>query len=115
MLRGTKFIHFFVLCQQVATTSKQSAWPVLVTVNELPTVLRRKHVLMASVWLSKKKPVCNEYLQPFVAELCELARTGISFRRNGIFQTLKVKSCCCISDSIARPMIRNSKQFNGEY
>lgn len=69
--------------------------------------------MMASIWLSKKKPVCNEYLTPFVAELSELARTGVTFRRNGTIQTLKVKPLCCISDSIARPMIRNSKQFNG--
>lgn len=70
---------------------------------------------MASLWLSKKKPLCHEYLKPFVAELSELAETGVSFRRNGKIETLKVKPCCCISDTIARPMIRNSKQFNGEY
>lgn len=99
----------------MCTTSKQSAWPILITVNELPIVLRRKHVLMASIWLSKKKPVINEYLVPFVTELLELGRTGVSFRRNGTNVVLKVKACCCISDSIARPMIRNFKQFNGEF
>lgn len=70
---------------------------------------------MTSLWLSKKKPLCKEYLKPFVAEMRELARTGVTFRRNGKLKSVQVKPVCCISDTIARPMIRNSKQFNGEY
>ncbi|KAK3910840.1 Beta,beta-carotene 9',10'-oxygenase [Frankliniella fusca] len=108
-------LNFFIDGLQVATSSKQSAWPVLLTVNELPLELRRKHVLMASLWLSKKKPSCNQYLKPFVAELLELARTGVSYRRNSIVKSVKVKGCCCISDTVARPMIRNSTQFNGKF
>lgn len=115
VLKKFELILFFHISPQICTTSKQSAWPILITVNELPLMLRRKHVFMASLWLSKKKPVCNEYLKPFVMELLELAETGVSFRRNGTAVTLKVKACCCISDTIARPMIRNSKQFNGEF
>ncbi|KAK3913486.1 UPF0234 protein [Frankliniella fusca] len=108
-------VNFFIDGLQVATTSKQSAWPVLLTVNELPLVLRRKHVLMTSLWLSMKKPLCTEYLKPFVAEMRELARTGVTFRRNGKLKSVRVKPVCCISDTIARPMIRNSKQFNGKF
>ncbi|KAE8738351.1 hypothetical protein FOCC_FOCC016171, partial [Frankliniella occidentalis] len=108
-------VNFFIDGLQVATTSKQSAWPVLLTVNELPLALRRKHVLMTSLWLSKKKPVCKEYLKPFVAEMRELARTGVTYRRNGMLKSVRVKCVCCISDTVARPMIRNSKQFNGKF
>ncbi|KAJ1519062.1 hypothetical protein ONE63_011305 [Megalurothrips usitatus] len=96
-------------------TSKASAWPVLVTINELSIRLRRKHVLMACLWLSKRKPKCNEYLKPLVKECKELARTGVSFCRNGVTRVLKVKPCCFISDSIARPLTRNSMKFNGRF
>lgn len=95
------------------STSKNSAWPVLVSINELPLHLRRKHILMASVWLGKKKPVMNEYLKPFVRECIQLERDGISFKINGVEKALKVIPLVCISDSVARPTLRNATQFNG--
>lgn len=111
----TLTFNFFVDGLQIATTSKQSAWPVLVTINELPLHLRRKHVLMASVWLSKKKPNINQYLKPFVKEAIDLSSEGIKFNKSGIRVEVTVKPCVCISDSIARPLLRNSTQFNGEF
>lgn len=68
---------------------------------------------MASVWLGKKKPICNEYMKPFVEECKELAQHGINYKLNGERVHYKVKFLVCISDSIARPMLRNSSQFNG--
>ncbi len=94
-------------------TSKNSAHPVLFTINELPIHLRRKHVMMASVWLGKKKPVMNEYLKPFVRECIILERDGISFKTNGVDVHLRVIPLVGVSDSVARPTLRNSTQFNG--
>ncbi|XP_034254581.1 uncharacterized protein LOC117653190 [Thrips palmi] len=108
-------LNFFVDGFQVKCTSKSSAVPVLLNVNELPLHLRRKHVMMASVWLGKKKPNINEYLKPFVKECIELQQTGISFKINGQDKHLNVVPLMCISDSVARPTLRNSTQFNGDY
>ncbi|KAK3931225.1 LOW QUALITY PROTEIN: Transposable element P transposase [Frankliniella fusca] len=82
--------NFFVDGLQVRCTSKNSAHPVLFTRNELPIHLRRKHVMMASVLLGKKKPVMNEYLKPFVRECIILEREGISFKTNGVDIQLRV-------------------------
>ncbi|KAK3916163.1 50S ribosomal protein L32-3, partial [Frankliniella fusca] len=107
--------NFFVDGLQVRCTSKNSAHPVLFTLNELPIHLRRKHVMMASVWLGKKKPVMNEYLKPFVRECIILEREGISFKTNGVDIQLRVIPLLGVSDSVARPTLRNATQFNGDY
>ena len=112
---GCLTYNFFVDGVQISTTSKNSAWPVLLSVNELVLPLRRKHIIMASIWLSKKKPVCNQYLIPFVKESKELATRGVSVSVGGVIRTIHIKPVVCISDSIARPTLRNSTQFNGEF
>lgn len=112
---GYLTLNFFIDGLQIATTCKTAAWPVLVSVNEIPLHLRRKYLMMASVWLSKKKPKCNEYLKPFVKECLKLQTEGVQFKRNGQLCIQKFKVGVCISDSIARPLLRNCSQFNGTY
>lgn len=112
---GEISFNFFVDGVQVATTSKKAAWPVLLVINELPLQLRGKYVLMASLWLGLKKPLMNEYLKPFVKECKELATSGVSFEKNCIIINRKIKALMGVSDSIARPLLRNSKQFNGRF
>lgn len=87
----------------------------LLCINELPLKLRRKHIIMACVWVNKKKPDMNEYLKPFIKECAELTQDGIIVNYRGSVETVKVTPLMCVSDSIARPMLRNSTQFNGEF
>ncbi|KAK3909656.1 Zinc finger protein 568 [Frankliniella fusca] len=68
----------------VSSTSKFSAWPVLLTINELPLHLRRKFVMMASVWLNKKKPEINQYMKPLVEECVDMLHNGIDYKVNGL-------------------------------
>ncbi|XP_034235713.1 uncharacterized protein LOC117642039 isoform X2 [Thrips palmi] len=107
--------NFFVDGLQVGLTTKFSAWPVLISINELPLHLRRKHVLMANVWLGKGKPNMNEYLKPFIKECVELQRNGITIKINGQDKTFKIVPLMCVSDSVARPLLRCSTQFNGAF
>ncbi|KAE8746832.1 hypothetical protein FOCC_FOCC006470, partial [Frankliniella occidentalis] len=100
---------------QVASTSKRAAWPILCCVNELPLSIRRKSVMMASLWFSSKKPNCNEYMKPFVAECLLLEEKGITFKNKGNVINMEVKVLIGISDTVARPMLRNSIQFNGMF
>lgn len=105
--------NFFVDGLQVASTSKFSAWPILLCINELPLYLRRKNILMASIWLGKKKPDMKQYMRPFINECIKLERNGLSFTYQGITKVIRLKPLMCVSDSIARPLLRNSSQFNG--
>ncbi|KAE8740470.1 hypothetical protein FOCC_FOCC014020 [Frankliniella occidentalis] len=99
----------------IATTSKKSAWPVLACLNELPLPSRRKHIFLISLWLNLKKPNCHEYLKPFVEECVSLEERGISFEKDGSVCHFKIKVLMGIADTIARPLLRNSTQFNGRY
>lgn len=55
----------------------------------------------------------NEYLKPFVRECSILEREGISFKIDGVDIKLRVIPLLCVSDSVARPTLRNATQFNG--
>jgi len=112
---GFLTLNFFVDGLQIGTTCKTSAWPVLVSVNEIPLHLRRKHLMMASIWLGRAKPKCNEYLKPFVEECNRLKTVGVMFQRDRQWIVQKFKVHVCISDSVARPLLRNCSQFNGKY
>lgn len=108
-----RYLNFVAGLFQIGTTTKKSAWPVLLSLNELPLSLRRKKVLMSSVWLGKGKPVMNEYLKPFIKECIQLQRNGLTVKINGQEKTFGIVPLMCISDSVARPMLRSSVQFNG--
>lgn len=56
------------------------------------------------------------FLTAFVAELKELEQTGIKWMDSAnVEHTSKVNLLLCSSDSVARPPLRNTKQFNGKY
>ncbi|KAK3919975.1 Chaperone protein DnaJ [Frankliniella fusca] len=110
-----KTFNFFIDGLQVTSSSKKSAWPVLCTLNNLSPVKRRNHILMASLWLGKDKPVCNEYLRPFVQECIELSTGGVDYTVNELKRNVKFRAAMCIADSVARPAIRNSTLFSGNF
>ncbi|KAK3910050.1 WD repeat- and FYVE domain-containing protein 4 [Frankliniella fusca] len=115
LTRDLYLLIFFIDGLQVAVTSKNLALPILFTLNELPLHIRRSNVMMASVWLGKKKPIMNEYLKPFVKECWDLSNSGLIYRCNGTTKKKTIKALMCISDSVARPTLRNSTQFNGRF
>ena len=56
------------------------------------------------------------FLKPFVNELQILEQNGIKWKDSENVQHVsKVYALICSSDSIARPLLRNTKQFNGFY
>nr|XP_042900000.1 uncharacterized protein LOC122269708 [Parasteatoda tepidariorum] len=98
----------------VFNSAKGSLWPILVVINEIPPTLRYQNVLLAGIWFGKKEPKMDLYLKPFVEEAVKLGENGISFGPNSK-HTIKVFAACCCADSVARPCIQNSTQFNGYY
>lgn len=58
----------------------------------------------------------NTFLKPFIDECRDLAQNPFQWMdSNGTLHSSKVFSLVCSSDAQARPLLRNCKQFNGEY
>ena len=97
----------------VFKSSKYSIWPIQCMVNELPPHLRSRNILLTGLWFGQVKPNMNTFLQPFVTECKKLEEIGFALQSES--QCRKVFALICSSDSPARAIIRNTKQFNGEY
>lgn len=96
----------------VFKSSQFSIWPIQCMINELPPHLRSSNILLTGLWFGHNKPKMNTFLMPFVNECKELEETG--FLCSGESIPRKVYALICSSDSPARAMLRNCKQFNGK-
>ena len=96
----------------VFKSSNYAIWPLQAFVSELPPYLRSKNILLLGLWFGKK-PVMNIFLHPFVEECRKLELHGFTFGNEVLSR--KVFSLLLSSDSPARALVRNVKQFNGQY
>ena len=108
-------VNFSVDGVPVFDSSNYSICPILCKINELQSTKRRQNVLLCGLWFGQGKPKMNEYLKAFVAESKRLAMEGFSYNFKGSTYKKKCRLLMCISDSVARPLLINSRQFNGEY
>jgi Transposase family tnp2 len=92
-------------------STKCSIWPIQVAVNEIPYKERKQHLMLTSLWQGDK-PCMDTFLRPFVDELIDLHVNGIQLA-NGT--SVKVHCLVASVDSVARPLLQNIKQFNGDY
>ncbi|KAI2645225.1 50S ribosomal protein L28 [Labeo rohita] len=93
-----------------------SIWPLLCTINELPLKMRQDNVLLCGLWFGDEKPHMRTFLKPFVDECVELEDSGFTWENDkGVSINTKVIPLVLMSDSVARPLIQNFKQFNGKY
>ncbi|XP_043287735.1 uncharacterized protein [Venturia canescens] len=101
---------------QVANSSSVSAWPILLTINELPPHARKRFIIMAGVWVDKNHPDINTIMKPVVEQLRFLYNTGIMWKPNGVDMICSkfITIICCV-DSVARSNILNMTRFNGKY
>ncbi|KAI7789722.1 hypothetical protein IRJ41_011699 [Triplophysa rosa] len=101
----------------VFKSSKFSIWPLLCSVNEVPPEERDKNVLLCALWFGSSKPLMTTFLKPFVEECKSLRQTGLQWQDpvDHSIKTVKVYALCAICDAVARPLLQNFKQFNGEY
>ncbi|XP_046841889.1 uncharacterized protein LOC124436007 [Xenia sp. Carnegie-2017] len=97
----------------VFKSSQYSIWPIQCMINELPPHLRSKNILLTGLWFGATKPQMNTFLEAFVNECHDLEKKGFLLREEIIPR--KVFALVCSSDSPARAMLRNCKQFNGKY
>ena len=101
----------------VFRSSRYSIWPLLCSVNEIPREERDKHVLLCGLWFGSSKPNMSSFFKPFVEECNSLAKTGVQWQdpNDDVVKTVRVYPLCAICDAVARPLLQNFKQFNGEY
>lgn len=97
--------------------SGANIYPLVCTLNELEPKKRREHIMLCGLWYGMKLDVhsMSSYLTPFVKESQDLFVNGIKVNVNGSIQVKKVKVLSGVSDSVQRPVLRCSKQFNGRY
>ncbi|XP_053594486.1 uncharacterized protein LOC106693488 isoform X2 [Microplitis demolitor] len=100
---------------QASKSSKVSTWPIYAIINELPPKLQSKHMIISSIWVSKKEPNMQLFLKPFVMQANELADKGIEWKLGDRIITSKFVPVCAVVDSVARCKMLNMKQYNGTY
>ncbi len=100
----------------VFSSSKGAVWPLICTINELPLAERSWNIVLHTLWFGATKPKMDTFLKPFVEELSSLYIQGFKWTDcNGVLQTMRCAAICCICDSVAQPLLHNTKQFNGEF
>lgn len=109
-------INFNMDSTPIFKSSPVSILPILFTKNELSPLQRMKNVMLCSLWFGKGKPKnMNEFMKPFVTEMRQLYESGIEYEYQQIKYVKRCQLLVSICDSVAKPTVSNSTQFNGEY
>jgi len=97
-------------------SSRASFWPILAFVNEQSAVQRKHNVIMLGLFFGKSKPDFAEYLEPVIEQLLALSANGIKWQtyENEVIHS-RINVLCVMCDSIARPLVQMTYQFNGTY
>ncbi|XP_062554341.1 uncharacterized protein LOC134219583 [Armigeres subalbatus] len=87
-------------------------YPIFLTINNLPPRIRfdKNNLLLAAIWLSKGEPNIPLFFKEFCKEIIELSN-GINIGSE-VYKVVVVQNCL---DSVARPKLQNSTQFNGKF
>jgi hypothetical protein len=72
---------------------------------------RRSNIILLALWWGIKKPSRSVFVDPCVSELKKLSSTGIQY--DGV--TYKIRPVIVTVETIARPVLRNTMQFNGKF
>lgn len=99
----------------VFESSQYSLWPIQFTINELPPNIRKDHVMLSSLWFGKSKPVMNTFLKPFITEMQSLQDHGLEWFNGEVIRKSRVFAVVSACNSVARPLLKHSMQFNGKY
>jgi len=96
---------------QMFESSKWNFWPFMLIINEAPYHIRRENVVLLGIHHCEGKPVDYAFVDPCVHRLKMLEETGIEF--NGDHHSIRV--LIITADTIARPVVKNTTQFNGRF
>lgn len=101
---------------KIGKSAKLEVWPLFLKLNELPPNLRQKHMFLAALYVGRKPPNMNTFLQPFVREANSLASEGIWWApENDVeVRSLVVPTCFC-ADAKARCAMLNMASYQSEF
>ncbi|XP_062599958.1 uncharacterized protein LOC134261548 [Saccostrea cucullata] len=100
----------------VFKSSGYSVWPIQLMLNECSPSERKKNVILAALWFGHGKPRMDSFLTPFVDMCNNLSKEGVTWIDTiGQKHCTKIHTLICTSDAVARPALRNAKQFNGQF
>ncbi|KAG0445110.1 hypothetical protein HPB47_021839 [Ixodes persulcatus] len=74
-------------------SSKYSIWPVQLTINELPPLLRWSNVVMPLLWYGKSRPSVTLLLKAFSDQLYNLNENGLAWKADEECMHSQVKNC----------------------
>ncbi|XP_051167613.1 uncharacterized protein LOC127285565 isoform X2 [Leptopilina boulardi] len=101
---------------KLTESSRATTYPVVLQVNELSPHARKKHLLLAGIWVANEHPVMNAIIGPVRDELIDLYRNGIRWSPNGGDEVIsRFIVTTFTADSLARPEVLRMKRFNGTY
>ena len=100
-------------------SSKVSAWPLYLTINELPHEMRYKkeNVILAGIWYGKKKPNANAFIHKFRDYFRELFVNGVQVVIPNPYRAINVKGILLrgTCDLPAKAQFLNMTQYNGRF
>lgn len=102
----------------LAKSSSASAFPILLQVNELPPLARSKRMLLAGIYIGKKKPKITSLLRPIISQLHDLYETGIKWYPNGPEHeeiVSKFATLVFTADAVAKPEALRMSPHNSYY
>lgn len=101
----------------LSKSGKISMWPMQIIINELPPKLRFNKTILAAIWSSKKEPspsFMNLCIESFNMQMKKLMTEGMFINIDSGKQIRFVlRALCACVDSVARPVMKNTIQFNG--
>jgi hypothetical protein len=99
----------------IVKLSKQSLWPCFASLVELPPPVRdyQKNIVLMSLWISRKKPDANVFLDETIEELKQLINGGTSMFINGLEYQISFQTQYFVSDLPAKALFCKTINFNG--
>ncbi|KAE8741054.1 hypothetical protein FOCC_FOCC013424 [Frankliniella occidentalis] len=113
----TELILSFHFCTDGAPlfkSSKNSIWPIMFCINELPPKLRMKNILLSGLWFGKQQPPMNLLLQPLSEHAIRLSN-GFVLQINNEPVDIRAYIIGCCVDSGARGKVQGIKSHGGYY
>ncbi|KAG8177448.1 hypothetical protein JTE90_008632 [Oedothorax gibbosus] len=101
----------------VYKSTKNSLWPIQFRINEFPPEKRflSENLMLAGLWFGKKEPNMQVFMKPFVQEMYDLYHNGFSWQHHEEVIETKVITLNCVVDSVAKPTLQGTTQFNGHF
>ncbi|CAG5085086.1 Protein of unknown function, partial [Cotesia congregata] len=100
----------------VSESSRTSAWPIFIQINELPPHMRKKYILLAGIYVDDHHPPMSNFLRPFIVEMKKLFKTGITWNPTDTTEvTSRMIVVTSSLDSPARSDVTCMTRFNGYF